>query len=222
MLEVKSSSDALKKSHRSPKRCRSPETKPSDDVAASRASKRVRFETSGPNAEDVRTHEKFIDIFRCDLDKPAMWWSRSEREEITEECHDEIEAFRRDNMDQVQHFIEVFDQCQQTPSEASSNFLEKATISLPATIRGLEWGWAPSTIAHRKAHVREVLAIQEQVHALTPEMRDRVISSRSMRSSRPGRVLARLLGEGDERQCNVDDEVVPRRRARCTMMPSYR
>jgi hypothetical protein len=182
--------------------------------------KRVRFETCGPNAEDVRTYEKYIEVFRSQLDKPAMWWSRAEREDITEDCHDEIEVFRRENIDQVRHFIQVFDHCQQTPSEASSNYLEKATISLPASIRGLEWGWAPSTISHRRAHISEVLAVQDQIKTLTPEMRDRVLSSRALRSSRPGRVLARLLGEGDERQSKAIDSIRGRRR-QCRMMPSW-
>lgn len=211
----------MKKSIRQAKRCRSADTKAVHRSCDDRASKRVRFETCGPNTEELRTYEKYIDIFRSDLNKSVMWWSRSEREEITDECHDEIEAFRRDNMDQVRHFIQVFDQCQQTPSEASSDFLEQATIILPATIRGLEWGWAPSTISHRRAHIREILAVQDQVQTLTPEMRDRVLSSRSLRSSRPGRVLARLLGEGDERQCQNDD--APKcHHMQCKMMPSYR
>eukprot|EP00429_Kryptoperidinium_foliaceum_P105842 CAMPEP_0176258800 /NCGR_PEP_ID=MMETSP0121_2-20121125/38747_1 /TAXON_ID=160619 /ORGANISM="Kryptoperidinium foliaceum, Strain CCMP 1326" /LENGTH=221 /DNA_ID=CAMNT_0017598677 /DNA_START=58 /DNA_END=723 /DNA_ORIENTATION=- len=182
--------------------------------------KRVKFETCGPHTEDVKTYERYIEVFRFQLDKPAMWWSKAEREDITEDCHDEIEAFRRDNVDQVRHFIRVFDHCQLAPSEASSDYLEKATISLPASIRGLEWGWAPSTISHRRTHIREVLAVQDQIRTLTPEMRDRVLSSRSLRSSRPGRVLARILGEGDERQCKTVNSTRGHRK-QCRMMPSW-
>ena len=180
--------------------------------------KRVRFETSGPNTEDVKTYEKYIGVFRSQLNKSAMWWSRAERENITHECHNEIETFCRDNADKVRHLIRLFDLCQQAPSEASSDYLEKATISLPPSIRGLEWGWAPSTILHRRAHITEVLAVQDRIKTLSPQMRDRVLSSRSLRSSRPGRVFARLLGEGDERQCKVLDSTTGHRRI-CSMMP---
>lgn len=167
--------------------------------------KRVRFETVRPGADTVKTYERHIDIPRSELDKPNMWWSRKERESITEECHDAIEEFQQDHIDQVRHFNSVFDQCQEPPSMASSEYLEKASICLPDHIRGLEWGWAPTTISHRRAHVKEILAVHQQIQSLSPEIRDRVLSSRSLRSSRPGRVLARLLGEGDEMQLKAAD-----------------
>jgi len=164
--------------------------------------KRVKFEHVGNFSGDkVKTSEAYINILRSELDKPVMWWSRAERETILEECHDEIDVFRRNNENLAQHFTQVFEFCQKPPSEESSNYLDNAKISLPSSIRGLEWGFAPRTISHRRAHIQEVLAIQDQVQTLPPEMRDRVLSSRSLRSSRPGRVLARILAEGDARNC---------------------
>lgn len=154
------------------------------------------------SSDKVKTYTRYLEILRSDLDKPSMWWSRSEREEISETCRDEILDFRRHHTGAVEHFSSVFVHCQKSPSLESSDYLESATIDLPLTIRGLEWGFAPSTISLRRSHVRQLLSIQDKMHALSPEMRDRVLSSRSLRSSRPCRVLARILGEGDARDCD--------------------
>ena len=166
--------------------------------------KRVRFNPSnGPNSDRIKTFEHYIEILRSDLDKPAMWWSRAEREAIALTCHLQIDKFRRDHLDLAQHFDQVFEYCQKLPSKETSDYLDEAEINLPSSIRGLEWGFAPSKISQRHAHIREILALQDQAQTLSPEVRDRVLSSRSLRSSRPGRVLARILGEGDARDCKA-------------------
>jgi hypothetical protein len=181
--------------------------------------KRVRFATTACGA--LKTTEAYIDILRSDLDKPNMWWSRQERDDITDKCYDSIVDFRRDHMDQVRHYLSVFDQCAQTPSQSSSDYLEKATVSLPVQIRGLEWGVVPSTKTHRRAHVQELLEVQEQVQGLSATMRDQVLSSRALRSSRPCRVMARILGEGDARYDTEESKGEQRRRSQCKMLPSW-
>eukprot|EP00934_Nitzschia_sp_Nitz4_P001755 Nitzschia sp. Nitz4//scaffold52_size167869//33017//33694//NITZ4_002264-RA/size167869-processed-gene-0.153-mRNA-1//-1//CDS//3329553999//1755//frame0 len=182
--------------------------------------KRVRFETG--QGDSVRTYEKELEIHRSDLDKSKMWWSRKERGDITEECHEAIDEFRQCHLEQVRHFNSVFDQCKEPLSHASSETLEKVTISLPDHVRGLEWGWSPSTISHRQEHVKEIVAVHQQIRSLKPNLRDQVLSTRSQRSSRPGRVLARLLGEGDEKQVKEENDVLKQgRRSPCRMMPSF-
>jgi hypothetical protein len=178
--------------------------------------KQVRFATAASG--DLKTTEAYIDILRSDLDKPNMWWSRQERDAITDKCYDSIADFRKDHMDQVRHYLSVFDQCTQTPSQSSSDYLEKATVSLPSYVRGLERGIAPSTKAHRRAHVQEVIEVQEQIQGLSAIMRDQVLSSRALRSSRPCRVMARILGEGDAR-CDIEESKVEQRRSQCKMIP---
>ena len=167
--------------------------------------KRVRFDqaSSGPNADMIKTYEHYLEILRSELDKPALWWSRAERDVIALTCHHEIDTFRRDNLDLALHFDQVFEYCQKVPSRETSDYLDEAEINLPSSIRGLEWGFAPSKISHKQAHIREILALQDQAQTLSPEIRDQVLSSRSLRSSRPGRVLARILGEGDARDCKT-------------------
>ena len=71
-------------------------------------------------------------------------------------------------------------------------------IVIPIHVRGLEWGIVPSVKQHRRSHAQEVLDVQEQIRGrLSSEMRNQVLSMRAIRSSRPSRVMARLVGEGD-------------------------
>jgi hypothetical protein len=168
--------------------------------------KRVKFELNSCGA--VKTSERYIEILRSDLDKPNMWYSRSEREGILTECEQAIQGFQEDHLEVESKYLSVFDSCCLSPSQESSDFLENAQIHVPASARGMEWGWATSSesSALKRDHVRGVLAVQDQLKNLKLEMRDRVISSRSLRSSRPGRVMARLLGECDARNEKSDGE----------------
>jgi hypothetical protein len=134
-----------------------------------------------------------------------MWYSRSEKDEILAECEEAIQDFQQKHLEEESNYLSVFDCCSQSPSQKSSDFLETAQLHIPATARGMEWGWASSTESQKRDHVREILAVQLQIQGLKQDMRDRVLSSRSLRSSRPGRVMARLLGECDARNEKSDD-----------------
>ena len=180
--------------------------------------KRVRFATNGDGA--VKTSAASSKISHSDLDKSKLWWSRQERAGIINRCHDAIRDFRRDNLDQVRHFLSVFEQCSQKPSQSSSEYLEKARVNLPVHIRGLEWGIAPTTKSHRRAHAQDVLDTQDQIQALKGPMHDRVLSSRALRSSRRCRVMGRLLGDCDATESR--QEGGKQRRSQCKMISSRR
>ena len=96
-----------------------------DDDSDLRAAKRAKVHFDTRCDDSIKTRVKYIDIFRSELDKPNMWWSRQERQAITDECHDEIDEYRHSCMDEVRHFLGVFEQCQESPSKASSDFLER-------------------------------------------------------------------------------------------------
>lgn len=167
-------------------------------------SKRVSFTSNGSNI--IRTSERYIEIYRSELDKPNLWYTRKEREETFAECEDAIENFKNEHVDEVSKFVKVFEQCCQSPSHESSEFLETAQLHIPSSVRGMEWGFGPYVETYRKDHVRDVLKVQEQIQGLKPAMRDHLLSSRSLKSSRAGRVMARLLGECDARNVSQDDE----------------
>lgn len=176
-------------------RKRSRSLSPHEDRAP--VGKRVKFDSNGSGA--IKTSERYIDILRSDLDKPNMWYSRAEREDILAECEEAIQEFRQEDLEEESNYLRVFDYCSQSPSQESSDFLETAELHIPATARGIEWGWATSSGSLKRNHVRELLKVQNQIQGLSEAMRDRVLSSRSLKSSRPGRVMARLLGECDAR-----------------------
>jgi hypothetical protein len=136
--------------------------------------------------------------YYLDLDKPKLWWTRRERANMLHECREAIKDFRTDHMDEVEHYIGVFDRCCDSLSQSSSDYLEKATVTLPGDVRGLEWGMAPSTKNHRREHMKDILEVQDRVQALNTVMRNRLLASRSLRSSRRCLLMARLLGEGDK------------------------
>lgn len=161
--------------------------------------KNVTFASN--NDGSLKTTERYLDLFRSDLDKPNMWYSKDEREKMLEECQEAIDDFRLANLEQTSNYQHVLDQCNQMPSQESSDYLETAQLDIPATARGMEWGWTES---YKRNHVRDLLGAQNQLQGLHPAMRDRVLASRSLKTSRPGRVLARLLGECDARNARSD------------------
>lgn len=155
----------------------------------------------------VKTVERFVDILRKDLDKPNMFYSREEKDEMLNKCEDAIYGFKKQNLEETSNFETIFNYCRQPPSEDTCSLLEKIQLHVPVEARGMEWGWACSVMAgYKKRHVKNLLNAQDQVKRLRDEtMRSQVLASRSLKSSRPGRVFARLLGECDERNSRVDE-----------------
>jgi hypothetical protein len=153
----------------------------------------------------VKVHERYIDVLRKDLDKPNMFYSREEKNEILEECEEAIDRFKLQNLEETSNFDTIFKYCRQPPSQEASSLLETMQLQVPVDARGIEWGWACSvTAGYKKSHVKNLLKAQDQVNRLNETMRSQVLANRSLRSSRPGRILARLLGECDERNSKVD------------------
>jgi hypothetical protein len=172
-------------------------------------SKRVRFELHSPSStvstgnalfgDIVKEHTYSSALILDDLDKEELWWSRRERTEMADFNRKLARGFKRQHKDRVAHYLEVFDECSKRPSHASSDFLEKVQLGVPTEVRGLECGFIPSVKSWRRKHADEVLQTQEKLMKgnLSGTMCLRVLSSRAMHSSRPSRVMARLIGEAD-------------------------
>ena len=128
--------------------------------------------------------------------KKDLWFTKQDRLRSQAECLEVIKAFRIQNAEEVTRFSDVYRTSMQVPfSRESSDYLERATVSIPLTIRGMEWGIAPKLKKRRKEHIQSVLALQG--HISNAELRERFVSSRSLQSSRPARIIARMIGEGD-------------------------
>ena len=165
--------------------------------------KHVKFASNVDGS--VKTWERYIDVLRIDLDKSNMFYSREEKEEILEECEEAIDHFKQRNLEATSNFEAVFKYCRQPPSHEASSLLESVQLHVPVDARGMEWGWAGSvTAGYKKTHVKNLLKAQDQAKRLSQSMRNQVLANRSLKSSRPGRVLARLMGECDERNSQAD------------------
>eukprot|EP00531_Pseudo-nitzschia_arenysensis_P019099 CAMPEP_0116128936 /NCGR_PEP_ID=MMETSP0329-20121206/7657_1 /TAXON_ID=697910 /ORGANISM="Pseudo-nitzschia arenysensis, Strain B593" /LENGTH=318 /DNA_ID=CAMNT_0003623171 /DNA_START=324 /DNA_END=1280 /DNA_ORIENTATION=- len=127
--------------------------------------------------------------------KKDLWFTKQDRLKSQAECLKVLKNFRVQNAEEVARFSNVYKTSMNPLSQESSDYLEKATVSIPLTIRGMEWGIAPKLKKRRKEHIRSVLSLQENIQ--DTELRARFVSSRSVQSSRPARIMARIIGEGD-------------------------
>mmetsp|Transcript_26891 Transcript_26891/g.73927 ORF Transcript_26891/g.73927 Transcript_26891/m.73927 type:complete len:333 (+) Transcript_26891:152-1150(+) len=128
--------------------------------------------------------------------KHLLWFTKQDRLRSQAECQRVLKAFRVQNAQEVTQFSAVYRTSMEVPfSQASSDFLEQATISVPLIIRGMEWGIAPKLKKRRREHIQNILTAQKEIR--DTELRERFVSSRSLQSSRPARIMARIIGEGD-------------------------
>lgn len=170
--------------------------------------KRIRF--AATSSGQIKTLSIPADTSHTGLNKNDLWWTRAERSAICEACRETVKDFRDQHPKEVEHLIHVFDQCAQTPSASTSEYLEQATACIPPIVRGLEWGIIPASKAYRLPHIHQVLQFQEQIGGmLNTEMHSTMLSTRASRSSRPSRVMARLLGEGDSVNASQEDDTIP-------------
>lgn len=166
--------------------------------ARSGTSKHVHFEPDDLSGEIIT--REYPPCVYSNLEKSALWWTRRERKSIVETARRTYQRFRDHKpSDCVDHYMEIYDMCCQAPSQATSDYLEDATLFVPDIVRGLEYGVMPETKWCRSKHAADVLNAQEEIQGkLSPNMAMQLLGSRSLRSSRPSRVMARLLGESDE------------------------
>ena len=90
------------------------------------------------------------------------------------------------------------------------------TIDVPTHVRGLEGGFLPASKKYRRTHVQRVLRWQRCLGGGNDK--ERMLSARAIRSSRPSRVMARILGASDAASAK---DVPVLRRTRCRMLPSW-
>lgn len=182
-----------------------------ENQSSRRPKKRVRFSDSVDGKIQVsestaRTSSHFVSSLpSASLSKADLWWSKEDRECTIQECVVAINEFRtdEDHSEEMQMFANVYETCLEEPSHASSDYLmERAIITMSTRIRGLEWGIAPKLKARRKAHIRDVLDVQNRIQNLRD--REKFVSSRSLKSSRPSRIIARMIGEGDAAAAAVE------------------
>lgn len=179
--------------------------------------------------------------------KSTMFWTRDERDDILEANQRLAMEYRREEPINVEKANQVFHQCchdQDIYQDSSSEdddylyeedededddesldqverdecFVASRNIDVPPQMRGLEWSFLPASKKYRRTHVQRVLRWQQRLEGGTSAKKSHALSLRAVRSSRPSRVLARILADSDARSAK-DIPVV--RRARCRMLPSW-
>ena len=125
--------------------------------------------------------------------------SSSSEEEEDENCNNDHDQDDSDDILEIQDTLDA---------------AKTIAIEVPAHVRGLEWGFLPASKQYRQTHIQRVLRWQRCLGRNQPKL----LSSRTIRSSRPSRALARIMGASDE--INAKDTLDVRRN-RYRMLPTW-
>lgn len=172
--------------------------------------------------------------------KSTLFWTRDERDDILESNHRLAREYRQQQPLSVQKANQVFDRCcQENITDDSSDEDEtedffnndendelevqdilvaagSPTIEVPTQLRGLEWGFLPASKKYRRTHVQRVLRWQRCID--NGNDKANILSAKAIRSSRPSRVMARILAAND---ATSERDISTIRRTRCRMLPSW-
>jgi hypothetical protein len=119
----------------------------------------------------------------------SNWWNRLDRQTFVEDCQDILEHVPQATID---HYTKVWEQAHHPQTSDDST----TKLCLPTELRGLEWG-LQSKQALRRDHVAKLLELQAKTKTLNHQFRERLLSNISSKMSRPSRVMAHWLAEGD-------------------------
>jgi hypothetical protein len=137
-------------------------------------------------------------------EKALIWWQPAEYKVFRRYCKKAAEAARKTKY--VDEFTRVYDACS---AMFVADVTELCHISRPH-VRGLELVVFPTLCKARKLVVRGVLQTQNLLpESMGEDERAKVLAATSKYMSGRARMLARVLGVGDEevaRECMVDDE----------------
>ena len=230
----------LKGKQQQRQRCCIYKKKPNNKIKKKKKqTKRVLFaaaqetDTNTDTTTNIATTDLTIDYYanatlsQSELKNPTikkkLWWTKQDRLQSTKESLVLLRAFKVKNVQDIENYHQIYKTSilmYSSPSQIVSDSLENVTVSIPLSIRGLEWGLSSSfgsgspkskvgggkvgggggggmssVKSRRKQHIENILAVQK--HIKDQEIRQRFISSRSLQSSRPSRIMARMIGEGD-------------------------
>jgi hypothetical protein len=126
------------------------------------------------------------------------WWSREELSASLQKFRVSIDRFYYTQKDSVEKLNHVVSLCNQASSDTS---LEDATarLLLVPECSGMETDLAPALKSSRRRHATIVLEHLQKIPSHFPEdLRQRMLSARSMQLSRPHKVFARVLGDANQ------------------------
>jgi hypothetical protein len=175
--------------------------------------RQVRFDVRADQVEELSPRL---------TEKSTLWWTKEDRQDFLEDNRRAAQDFRWNHRDQVQQYNQVFDQCcDEADSSDDDDDAEtlNAKMEVPTQVRGLEWGIMPASKKYRRTHVRLVLKMQNELQDLPSDKKQCLLSAQAVQSSRPSRVMARMLAQGDAATKQESSPTL--RRSRCRMLPSW-
>lgn len=153
--------------------------------------KEVRFNTA-ENQVILPTHRL------TEVEIENSWWSHKEYTASVQKFRVGIRSFYNTQQDSVKKLNHVVSLCNQASSDTS---LEDATARLLIVpeCHGMEADLTPAFKSSRARHSAVVLQHLQNIPSHFPEdLRQRMLSARSMQLSRPHKVFARVLGDANE------------------------
>jgi hypothetical protein len=125
------------------------------------------------------------------------WWNRLEHYQSVEALKQEIRAFFREQEDSLKDMVQLVSTCNESSSDDLDD-LAAATAMIPLNARGMESELLPMLKSSRKRHSESVLDCVNKIPShLQPDLKDRMLSARSIQYSRTFKILARVQGEAD-------------------------
>jgi hypothetical protein len=129
----------------------------------------------------------------------TSWWSHEEFSASLQKFHVSIQRFYDTQKDSVENLNYVVSLCNQASSDTSLEDAPAAKFLLVPECRGMEAEFTPALKSSRRRHSAIVLEHLQKIPSHFPEdLRQRMLSARSMQLSRPHKVFARVLGDANQ------------------------
>jgi hypothetical protein len=153
-------------------------------------SRNIRFDLSRNQTFPAASHCLTDDEIR------AAWWTPRDCENATMVYMQQVIECRLDHPDAVEDLQHVISLCNQSSSDTLED--KDAHTQIPLLARGMESDVAPLLKTLRRKHANAVMDYIGKIPKQLPsDLRDRMLSARSLQYSRPHKILAHVLGQAD-------------------------
>jgi hypothetical protein len=153
-------------------------------------SRKIRFDLCRNQTFPAESHCLIDDEIR------AAWWTSRDCENATMVYTQQVINCLSDHPDAVEDLQHVISLCNQSSSDTLED--KDAHSQIPLLARGMEADVAPVLKTSRRKHANAVMDYAAKIPKQLPsDLRDRMLSARSLQYSRPHKILAHVLGQAD-------------------------
>jgi hypothetical protein len=153
-------------------------------------SRNIRFDLSRNQTFPAESHC----LIDCEI--RAAWWTPRDFESATMVYMQQVINCLSDHPDAVEDLQRVISLCNQSSSDTLED--KDAHTQIPLWARGMEADVAPLLKTLRRKHANAVMDYIGKIPKQLPsDLRDRMLSARSLQYSRPQKIFAHVLGQAD-------------------------